>query len=173
MEKTSEITKMEMWHKGERNLNVGACSDEKLRRYIGICRKLGFSKEASTLQAELSKRNSASDLESLTSEERFEMLKSKLERLAWGDDVYFYPKSKKGWEGIKSSFIKHYDADPAYKKERASEWEYEEGNLGGEFGLYCADGEGLQMELDFESVDFIDLPVEMQIACLDSEWMTD
>lgn len=54
--KLTPTEKMELWHEGRRILNVKACSDSKLMKYLEICNGLGFAAEAGKLKRELSMR---------------------------------------------------------------------------------------------------------------------
>lgn len=48
--------KMDLWHDGKRNENVAACSDDKIKEFLTICKEKGYDKEANILRAELEKR---------------------------------------------------------------------------------------------------------------------
>ena len=173
MKSLTAIDKVKMWHDGTRKLNVGACSDDKLQKYSSICSELGYTKEFQNLQDELSRRKKKStDLLSLTPEERLKILMDACGLTKFDLDVYIYPKTKKGWDTIKKAFADSYEMDSAEKARRLSEWEWYKEDFGGEFGFLSDDGI-LTMELAFSCPDFLDLPVEMQVACCEIEWDKD
>lgn len=174
--KLSSIDKMNMWHDGTRKLNVGACSDEKLEKYIKICRELGYTKEESLLVKEYeSRRSKASDLKSMTWEERLEYWKRKVGLTGkTGEDVYFYPKTKKDFDKLFKAFEDNKEETlGAEHMDRLEEFRNDFGS--DTFSLYLVDdGEDVpSMEWNFFCPNFYEIPVEMQIACCEIGWERD
>ena len=55
-EKLEPYEKMDAWHNGERDENIGACSAEKLRSYLTYCKAAGYDREVNIINNELKKR---------------------------------------------------------------------------------------------------------------------
>lgn len=101
-----------------------------------------------------------------------EKLKKNIIDLSGAKSYYLYPKTKEGWEKIRDAF-KNANTDDLIdideKKQRLTEYQYSKEDYGGEFGYLFEDG--ASMELGFECVEFVDLPIEMQLASIEIDWV--
>ena len=62
-----------------------------------------------------------------------------------------------------------YFIDEPDKTARLNEWKYFKNDWGGNFGFLFEDG--ASMELGFAIAEFVDLPEEVQLACIEIDWV--
>lgn len=55
-ENLSQSEKMDLWHEGKRDQNIKACSADKLRKNLAICKAKGYDGEAAAIEAEIKSR---------------------------------------------------------------------------------------------------------------------
>ena len=69
--------KMDAWHNGKRKQNVANCSDAKLKLNWQICVDKGYTKEATLLKSEATKRGLTFEaLNNISLDEYFEIINS-------------------------------------------------------------------------------------------------
>ena len=101
-----------------------------------------------------------------------EKLKKDIKDFDETGSYYIFPKTEADWNKVVSAWKKSDTSDyidEPDKTTRLNECKYFKDDWGGNFGFLFEDG--ASMELGFAIAEFVDLPEEVQLACIEIDWV--